>query len=246
MRRRLYASPLPAAKHTLTLDDESRRHAQVLRLSVGDELRLFDAQGAEADARVTRNDKRALVCEVEAAQLLPAPELRVHLALCLPKAGKLELILRMATELGVSSLTLVHSERSVPKWGGDDLKLERLKRISVEACAQSEQAYAPVLSGPLPLSAALAAAPTDALRCVFLERSRVLLPSALPPAATDVWAIVGPEGGFAPDEVALLTAERVLSVSLGPGILRVETACIVACALLFDRLRTRSSACSVT
>lgn len=238
MRRRLHAAGLAGAGSELTLDEESRRHAQVLRLAEGDALRLFDGEGHEADAVVARCDRRAVVCQVDAVQRMAAPLQRVHLAVCLPKAAKLETIVRMTTELGVSSITLVQSERAVPKWGADDPKLERLRRIAIEACAQAEQAYAPRLTAPLPLSAALDAAPGGALRCALLERSHTALPSVLPGHVHEVWALVGPEGGFAPEEVTLLGERGVLAVSLGPSVLRVETACVVACALLFDRLRT--------
>jgi 16S rRNA (uracil1498-N3)-methyltransferase len=238
MVRRLYAAQLPAANTELTLDEESRHHAQVLRLSPGDALRLFDAAGREADARVLRCDRRSLVCEVAAAESIARPAYAVHLAVCVPKAAKLELIVRMATELGVESLQLVHSERSVPKWGADDPKHERLRRIAVEACAQSEQAYAPAVSGPLPLAAALSAAPSDALKCAFIERDvGATLPNPLTGQPHAAWALVGAEGGFARDEVALIDRSGALMVSLGRSILRVETACVVACALLLDRMR---------
>jgi 16S rRNA (uracil1498-N3)-methyltransferase len=243
MVRRLFASPLPAVKTELALDDESRHHAQVLRLSVGDELRLFDAQGREADATVVRCDRRALVCVVEPACEQPAPREQLHLGLCVPKPAKLELIVRMLTELGVRSLQLVQSERSVPKWGGEGGKLERYRRIAIEACAQSEQAYAPVLSAPVPLSAALAGEPClrSAYRCAFVERSAAMqLPRDWTGAVREVWAIVGPEGGFAPAEQQLMAEQGVQAITLGRAILRVETASVVACALLLDRLRAQA------
>jgi len=240
-RRRLYARELPAQMARLSLDDESRHHAQVLRLAVGDELRLFDALGREADARVVRCDRRALECEVAPAELIPPPAERLQLAVCLPKAAKLELIVRMTSELGLHELSLVHSERSVPKWSEGDPKLGRLQRIAIEACAQSEQAYAPLLRGPVPLSAALASIPEDSFRCAFLERSQAgLSPRELPAGTRAVWAIVGPEGGFAPSEVELLQERGLCCISLGGSILRVETACVVGCALLLDRMRSRA------
>lgn len=239
-RRRLFASPLPDEPGQLTLDDEARRHAQVLRLSVGDALTLFDAAGHEADATVTESTRRTLSCAVSASRQLPAAEARVHLALCVPKAAKLELIVRMATELGVHAITLVQSERAVPKWGGDDPKHARLIRIAIEACAQSEQAYAPIVTGPLPLTAALEARPVGAFSCAFVERSSAPLPPTLPASTRDVWTIVGPEGGFAPHELTLIDAHGARFVSLGSAILRVETACVVACGLLLDRIRLRA------
>jgi 16S rRNA (uracil1498-N3)-methyltransferase len=234
-KRRLFASQLPAVATQLTLDDDSRHHAQVLRLSPGDALRLFDARGGEADARVLRCDKRALVCDVAAPEQLPAPQQRLHLAVCVPKAAKLELIVRMATELGVSAVQLIASEHAVPKYNSDAPKLERLQRIAIEACAQSEQAYAPALLGPLPLAAAVQALPPAALKLACVPR--VDAPRVAPLSAADVWVLVGPEGGLAASELELLAQHHVAAISLGPGILRVETACVVACAQVFSCMR---------
>jgi 16S rRNA (uracil1498-N3)-methyltransferase len=233
--RRLYASPLPSAVGAIELDEEARRHAHVLRLRPGDALTLFDAQGGEADARVVSNDKRALVCEVQACRSVPARAARLCLIVCVPKAAKLEMIVRMATELGVHALILADSERSVPRLSADSPKLERLRRIALEACAQSEQAWAPELSGPQPLAAAAAAAPRTADKFVFWEGSRAALGSG-PTQAREVWAIVGPEGGICDHEVDVLVGLGYTPVGLGGGILRVETACVVAATLLLDRL----------
>lgn len=237
-KRRLYAPQLPAAATQLTLTEESRHHAQVLRLSEGDELRLFDARGGEADARVLRSDKRALVCDVAAPEQLPAPRERLQLAVCVPKAAKLELIVRMATELGVCSVQLIASERAVPKYTSDAPKLERLQRIAIEACAQSEQAYAPELLGPLPLEAALGCVSAATLKLACVTRSAAVDVAVVPLTAAEVWVLVGPEGGLAAPELALLEQHEVAAISLGRGILRVETACVVACAQLFGRMRS--------
>jgi 16S rRNA (uracil1498-N3)-methyltransferase len=237
--RRLFAPHLPAEGGELELSEEARRHAQVLRLEVGAELRLFDGAGREADARVLRCDRRALVCALQAPEHLPPPAARLTLVVCVPKAAKLELIVRMTTELGLYGLRLALSERSVPKLSSESPKLERLRRIALEACAQSERSFTPELTGPQPLAECLAAAPSGAARYAFVERSQ-------PPAASaeilpaEVWAVVGPEGGFAPHELALLDAAGYARVSLGSAILRVETACVVACALLLDRMRVRA------
>jgi len=235
--RRLYTPQLLAAQAQLTLGEESRHHAQVLRLSAGDALQLFDAAGGRAEARVLRCDRRALVCEVEAAEHVPRTGPQLTLAVCVPKAAKLELIVRMATELGVRAVQLVQSERAVPKFGSDAPKLDRLRRIAIEACAQSEQAYAPELSGPLPLEAALQAIPAAATKLACVERSAAQPWPPLAATTEGAYLLVGPEGGFTAPELTLLQTSGCQSVSLGEAVLRVETACIVACAMALDRLR---------
>jgi 16S rRNA (uracil1498-N3)-methyltransferase len=207
----------------------------VLRLQVGDELCLFDAEGREADARVSRVERHALVCEVQPLRSAAARLARLCLIVCIPKAAKLETIVRMATELGVHTVQLAQSERSVPKLSSDSPKLERLRRITLEACAQSGQLWAPELRGPLPLTAAAAAAPSEAEKLVFWEGSRrpLVLTHDRP---QDVWAVVGPEGGICEHEVDVLQQLGYVPSGLGAGILRVETACIVVAALLLDRM----------
>jgi len=203
---------------------------------------LFDARGSEADARVLRCDKRVLLCDVADPEQIAPPRERLQLAVCVPKAAKLELIVRMATELGVCAVQLITSEHAVPKYGSDAPKVERLRRIAIEACAQSEQAYAPALLGPLPLRAALDALPPETTKLACVTRVDALpVARVYPPlSAADVWVLVGPEGGFAPAERALLAQHDVAAISLGRGILRVETACVVACAQLLGSMRERS------
>ena len=239
--RRLFAPQLPAAKTQLSLGEESRQHAQVLRLGPGDPLQLFDAAGGRAEARVLRCDKRELMCEVEPAEHVARLGPALTLAVCVPKASKLELIVRMATELGVAGVQLVQSERAVPKFGSEAPKLERLRRITLEACAQSEQAYAPELSGPLPLTAALAHWPADACKLACVERSRAAAWPDVTAACPAVCVVVGPEGGFTAAELSLFTQAGVQPVSLGDAILRVETACVVACALALERVRAAAA-----
>jgi 16S rRNA (uracil1498-N3)-methyltransferase len=229
--RRLYAEQL--SRGSLQLADEARKHAQVLRLQAGDEICLFDARGGEATARVLVHDKRQLLCEVGEPRALARGPSRLTLIVCVPKAAKLELIVRMATELGVHAIALAHSERSIPKLSKESPKLERLQRIAIEACAQSERAWAPELSGPLPLVAAAAAAPSGATKLVFWESARE--PLAFD-GGREVWAIVGPEGGISESDLSVLLQSGYVPVGLGPGILRVETACVAVATLLLDRL----------
>jgi 16S rRNA (uracil1498-N3)-methyltransferase len=237
-RHRLYAAVLPEVAARLTLDEDARRHAQVLRLEVGDDLCLFDAQGREADARVSRVERHALVCDVQPLRAASPRLARLCLIVCVPKAAKLEMIVRMATELGVHAVHLVQSERSVPKLSSDSPKLERLRRITLEACAQSGQPWAPALLGPLPLAAAASAAPPEAEKLVFWEGSRrsLELQREALGQPREVWAVVGPEGGICEHEVDVLQELGYVPTGLGAGILRVETACIVVAALLLDRM----------
>jgi 16S rRNA (uracil1498-N3)-methyltransferase len=216
------------------------RHAQVLRVRVGQHVCLFDAAGQQADAHITRIERGRIMCEAGPARALPERASRLSLVLGVPKAPKLDGVVRMTTELGVHALRLAHTEHSVPRLSADSPKLERLRRVAREACAQSGQPRVPEVVAPEALVTVAAAAPKGALRVVFWEQSTASLDHVFPAptfaACRDVWAVVGPEGGLGQDEVAALTELGYRDVGLGDAILRVDTAVLVASTLLLDRM----------
>jgi 16S rRNA (uracil1498-N3)-methyltransferase len=239
--RRLFVPELPPEGGNLSLPAESVRHAQVLRVRVGQQVCLFDAAGHQADAQITRIERERIACQAEPARALPERRARLTLVLGVPKAQKLDGIVRMATELGVHALHLAQTEHSVPKLGADSPKLERVRRVAREACAQSGQPRVPEVLAPRDLAQVAAAAPAGALRVVFWEQSTASLDQVLDAGALatcqDVWAVVGPEGGLAVEEVAALRQLGYLEVGLGDAILRVDTAVLVVSTLLLDRMR---------
>jgi 16S rRNA (uracil1498-N3)-methyltransferase len=164
---------------------------------------------------------------------------KLHLVVCLPKPAQLETIVRMATELGVTGVHLATSERTVPKLASD-AKLERLRRISREASAQSGAGRGPELTGPAGLVEQIAKAPEAALKFAFWERASDPLPAAASGGFEDreIWAVIGPEGGLSEAEALQLRAAGYALTSLGSHILRAETACVVIAALLLDRMRS--------
>lgn len=238
-KRRLFVPELPAAGGGVTLPRESIEHVHVLRLAVGAELELFDAHGRQAAATLATLARDRVECLAEPATLANVRGERLTLVVCLPKAAQLESIVRMSTELGVSQVHLASSERTVPKLAPDGSKLERLRRIAREACAQSGAARPPALLGPAPLATCVAAAPDAAVKLAFWERATAPLPAAGSGAFScpEVWAVIGPEGGLSDAEAAQLEAAGFTLTSLGTHILRAETACVVIAALLLDRMR---------
>lgn len=235
--RRLFVNMLPADGGDVSLPQESIEHVHVLRLEPGATIELFDGRGNEAAAEVVRVSRREVVCVAMASRIAPARAAEVQLIVCLPKAAKLETVVRMTTELGVAGLHLAASERSVPKLASDSGKLERLRRVAREACAQSGQARAPDLHGPCSLEQAIAAAPSGALKFAFWEGAEAPVPAAVSGSydGRPIWAVVGPEGGLSEAEAAMLDRAGYALSSLGTHILRAETACVVIAALLLDR-----------
>ncbi len=234
--RRLYAAALPDEGGEVRLDAVATRHAKVLRLREGDPLVLFDGRGAEADAVLERLGD-LLLCRAERPRLVARPGPTVVLCQCLPKGGKLDDIVRAATELGVTAVHLVSSDRSVPRLdpARADKRSARLAKVAREASRQSRRNDVPDVLAPASLDEVLARAPEDAARIAFAPGTRKSLEEACG-ARSAAWILVGPEGGLSDGELDLVRQSGFALVDLGPGVLRVETAAPVAVALVTHRL----------
>jgi 16S rRNA (uracil1498-N3)-methyltransferase len=235
--RRFYAPTLASHEHSsLALGEEAARHARVLRLSIGDKVELFDGGGRSCRAEVHQLTRSELVCRLDAARVHEVGP-RVVLVLCLPKAHKLDDVVRMTAELGITQIRLALSERSLPRSEAERVwaKRERLEKIAIEALRQSENAWLPTIHPPCNLADHLAEAPENATKIALIERTST--PFELPAASQEVWVIVGPEGGLSEGDRKVIERLGCVKTGLGRPILRSETACVVGVALILDRLR---------
>ncbi len=227
--RRFFVSDLAAGE--LTLDAHAKRHAQVVRASLGDAVELFDGKGRRARAVVLA--MKPFRCLVDAPQARPDRS-RPTLILGTPK--KLDVITRAATELSARAIHLVSSTRSVSRWAAskEAEKLERLRRVTIEALRQSEGDYLPDLFAPAPLSEVLSRAPEEGYFFDARGGQRIR------PGSADAWLAVGPEGGFTDDEKGRMERHGFSRASLGETILRVETAVITALAITLASAPSRA------
>jgi 16S rRNA (uracil1498-N3)-methyltransferase len=238
--RRLYSAALaPAPGASLELEAEAREHARVLRLAPGDPLELFDGRGYRQRVELTQLDRRSAVVRALTLPEQVARGPRVVLVQCQPKGTKLDEIVRMTTELGVSAIHVALSEFCVARSEGSraDLKAERWRRIAREAVRQSERYYVPEITAAAPLAEVLSRAPAGAARWALMERHAQPLPWDVP--GGELWLVVGPEGGFSGADRALLTRSGFDSAGLGDAILRTETAAVVGVALGLERFGIR-------
>lgn len=216
---------------TLHLDGAALRHLRVLRLGPGDALTVLDGAGAEHRVRLEQVGTRSAVARVLATDR-PARESALDLVLApaLLKGDRMALVVEKATELGVRRIAPVHTARTVR----DRVDTERLRRVARAAAEQSGRPQVPVVDEPRPL-AALVAEPWSGLRVLPWEDEHGARLRDLPAAADAVVALTGPEGGFTADEVAQARAHGFVTVTLGPRVLRAETAAIAVAALLQGR-----------
>jgi len=198
----------------------------VMRLGAGAWLRLFNGRDGEWSGRIgaIRKDRATLLVEAPIHPQAPEPDLWLIFAPL--KRDATDMVVEKATELGVSAILPVFTERTnTPR-----LNLDRLRGLAVEAAEQCERLSVPRMADPQRLDALLAQWPAGRTLSVALERV-----GAPPLAGTDSPAalLIGPEGGFSPAEATLLRRQAfVRPVGLGPRILRAETAAIVGLALL--------------
>ncbi len=213
--------------------EEAHHLFRVRRARPGEPVELLNGSGAVGHCRA--GDGRGSELELESVNVVPPPALRVHLLVALPKGRTFPALLQKAVELGVSEITPLVTEHAeaVPDKAG--AKLERWESILVEALKQSGNPWLPVLAPPLPLATALARGPAGLRLCAALQPDAVPLWSflqSLPVRPADAQVFVGPEGDFSPAEYARMRAAGCHFVSLGPLVLRVETAATLVAGAL--------------
>ncbi|MGE5554422.1 MAG: 16S rRNA (uracil(1498)-N(3))-methyltransferase [Betaproteobacteria bacterium] len=220
-------------------------HARrVLRLGPGDHIAILDGSGTEYQAVIedrgcgAGSGAEVLWARITAAQTrVTEPSLKLVLLQGLPKGDKMDLIVQKATELGVGRIIPVVAQRSVarPKADKGERKAPRWRRIAWEAAKQSGRALVPAIEPPQSLEEALRSLPAGCRLIVPWEgeRRRTLAEAAvgLLPGAT-VAVLIGPEGGLTEEEVGLVSTVGGVTVTLGPRILRTETAGLVVLACL--------------
>jgi 16S rRNA (uracil1498-N3)-methyltransferase len=225
------STPEPLAQGRQLLLSGNAQHylVNVLRLEVGEGVTLFNRADGVFEARIADISKRSITLTI-GAQTRPA-EVGTGLTVCFApiKGGRLETIIEKATELGADMLQPVLTSRTVV----DKVNIERAELIAREAAEQCERASWPTIHEPVKLLTLLGNWPAD-LPLIYGDESGGGTPiaEALKAQKPSKWAILaGPEGGFTPDEFAALArVKAAIPVSLGPRILRADTAIITLCA----------------
>ncbi|AEP12434.1 MULTISPECIES: 16S rRNA (uracil(1498)-N(3))-methyltransferase [Chloracidobacterium] len=215
-------------------EDEAHHAVHVLRIRVGEVVTVFDGQGQVFQATVTEASKRGVRLALDAP--LPAlgeSPLDLTLGVALLKADKFEWVIQKAVELGVTRIVPLVTRHVEPGLiRGASEKLERWSRISREATKQCGRGYLTPILPPQPVTDVLL---SGGVKFFFTERQGngwAAVVSRFPGHLPTVVALVGPEGGWSEDERQLAEAQGAHGITLGPRILRAETAAILAVGLL--------------
>lgn len=239
---RFFVDPAAIAGELITLEGGDAHHAAtVLRLKPGAAVTALDGQGRIFACVVEAVEKRRLTLRITGTRVAPPPAVAVTLYQALPKGDKLEVVIQKATELGAARIVPLAAARSVARVepGKVAAKRARWAAIAKEAAEQSERPTVPEVEAPATL-AGLALAPGMAAYVLAEREDGLTLPRALPTdAPAGIALFVGPEGGWAPAELATLAALGATPVSLGPRILRTETAGLAALAIVMAAYELR-------
>jgi len=242
---RFFISPEQVTGARITLSGEDVRHiGTVLRMAPGEQLVLCDGKGTEYTAELKQVSRAEIIAEIvsESKRELPLP--RVTLGQGLPKFDKMDWIVQKATELGVAELVPLKTERTIVKLKDEEKRVTRWQKIAREAAMQSNrvniprikhlQSFRDFIMTPDPCPLTLKLFPweegTQPIKAVLRSSQN-----------TDkIVVLIGPEGGFSSAEADLAKGKGFHLVSLGPNILRTETAAVAALSMILYETSTNN------
>lgn len=228
MSERFYSSEPITAEIATLRDTEAHHLLHVMRGKVGDEVTLFDGSGVEFAAVVTATTRKEVELEITARQAidreLPAP---LVMGIAIPKGDRQKWLVEKLTELGVTTLVPLMTERSVAALKGS--ALVKLRRGVIEASKQCRRNRLMTISDPQPLADFLASETYSTSSKLFAHPSGESLTSSIGLPAT---VAIGPEGGFSEAETQQAIEHGWQALGLGPRILRIETAAAALAARL--------------
>ena len=236
--RRFYLPPTACKGDTLVLTDREAHHgAQVLRLEPGDEVTVLDGAGTRRVCEVKRVSRKEIELAVRLRETVPRPKFELTLFQAIVKGKTMETIVEKATELGVSRVVPLLTERVVSQLDAErgDSKQAKWQLIAVESIKQCGSPWLPQINAPTKLKEALKS--IDLCEVAFVASLRggqqarhwVQTLKAMPRSGC-VW--IGPEGDFTDDELDAIEASGAKPITLGPLVLRADTAAIASLAIV--------------
>jgi 16S rRNA (uracil1498-N3)-methyltransferase len=217
--------------------DVSHQIVRVLRLKMESTVMVLDNNGHQYEVRLEKLDPQLCTGKiVQTLKIETEPKTRLHLMIALTQREKFEWILQKSCEIGVHKITPIMSERSIQIPASDfQKKKERWERILKEAAEQSRRGMVPALNVPLPIQTAFHDPAPMRLIAWENEQDNRLNDIFENQNSTEISLLIGPEGGFSEQEVESANPSGWIPFSLGKRILRMETAAIVASALILHQ-----------
>ncbi len=239
-----YTDPEKISKDSLTIDGEEAKHIlAVLRYGPGDDITVVDGRGTKYKASIVKTSRSSLEAKIiSRTHMENEPGCHVTLAQAICRQEKMDFLVEKATEIGVSSIIPILTERSLVKVSGtskNSRKIDRWRRIAIAAMKQSLRSVLPEIQDVTRFEDLLASfGRYDLCLIASLGRKSMSLAECkqLQKGLSSVLLIVGPEAGFTDGELLKAESLRAIPVSLGARRLRSETAGIVFGSLVLHRL----------
>lgn len=218
----------------LALSPEASQHVGVvLRMQVGEHLTLFCGDNREFEATIEAVKKKQVIVAVGSINDINRESpLAIHLAQAISKGERMELVMQKAAELGVASIIPVITERCVVKLDNERMtkKLNQWQSIVIAACEQSGRNKIPIVHSPMTLSRFMEHVDSELRFILHPSGNKTWRDYTI--GASDITVLIGPEGGLSEQEVQYTFKHGFQPLSLGPRILRTETAAITALSVL--------------
>lgn len=232
---RFFVPPI-SGDRALISGEDAAHITKSLRLRPGEEITLCDGSGMDYAGRVLAVGDPVEVEILSRSPSIAEPKCRLTLFQALPKGDKMEFIIQKSVELGAAEIIPVLTSRCVSRPDAKSMakKLERYRKIAAEAAKQCGRGIIPQVGELMTLEQAAKALPEKSL--VFYEGGGKRLSELVAPEDESWGVFVGSEGGFSPEEIALLESRGVCSATLGPRILRCETAPLCGLSVMLNLL----------
>jgi 16S rRNA (uracil1498-N3)-methyltransferase len=227
--------PLVSATELQLGRDQAHYLGRVLRLRNGDRLTVFNGDNGEFDAHVTSIAKNSATIVVDAAlETATESALKIHLVQGVSRGERMDFVVQKATELGVKRITPVFTEYGVVKLNDARAakRNDHWQSVAIGACEQSGRIRPPLIDAPVDLNAWFGAGTKEADLDLILKPGAATPLSSIAAPVTKVCLLIGPEGGFSDTEYEDAEIAGFAAVSLGPRVLRTETAALTAIAVV--------------
>ena len=236
MKTRLFVSGELINGAEVVLDgDRARYLGRVLRLRVGDSITAFNGSGPEWSATIAGMTRSTATLGIgESQETTVESPLKIHLVQGISRGERMDFVVQKATELGVKRITPVLTEYGVVKLDADRAvkRRDHWQGVAASACEQSGRTRLPLIDTPMPLTDWFGSKPEDAGVDLILKPGARAALTAVDSPRTKVCLLIGPEGGFSQTEYDDAEVSGFEAVSLGPRVLRTETAATAALAVL--------------
>lgn len=237
--RRFFTDTPAAVGATCAIGGPDANHIKnVLRMKPGDEIWLFNGIGMEFKASIRAVFDDAVEVEItDAIVCASEPPICLTLAQSFLKDKKMDTLVRQATELGVSRWVPLFAQRSIPRPDARraEARIERWQAIAAESLKQCQRGWLPEIAPPVLFEELLVQSDAYDLKIIFADKHEKSLKELLPllgKTNRQVLLMIGPEGGFTPQEIGRAVRKGFIAAGLGPRILKADTATVAACALV--------------